>query len=110
MKKFGFSSKKDKDGGDRSKNSSPAPSANPYAVQAQADPYANPPAYSGGPPSNDRFGADKSPGNASAYGSDRYGSGAPGGYGQSGGYSGASRYGAPPSDAPTQSAYGECGS
>jgi hypothetical protein len=104
MKKFGFG-KKDKEGSSRT--SSPAPS-NPYLVSQGSDPYSQgPPAYSSSGPANDKFRDQKSAGNASDYGTGRYGAGA-GSYGQSSGYSQSSRYGpAGGNDGPAQSAYGE---
>lgn len=98
------------------KKASPA-AANPYAAPPKNDPYASaPPAYSGG---NDSYRQDKSPavtsqggqyggrgyqstgnyGSNNAYGSDRYGGGAPQ---RSGGYGGLGN--ADPNDAEDRSA------
>ncbi|KAL7942293.1 hypothetical protein V8C42DRAFT_331906, partial [Trichoderma barbatum] len=124
MKKFGFGKKSD-DGddsnrnalfGSRKKNSTPAPSDNPYANQGASDPYAeqtkyaNMGSYQPGP----NNGARPPPGNnygshqggqpqqpaASGYGSDRYGSG--GGYGSN-------RYDSGPNSNPSAGARGPGG-
>ncbi|KAM0259518.1 hypothetical protein ACHAQJ_003244 [Trichoderma viride] len=99
MKKFGFGKKSD-DGddanrnalfGSRKKNSTPAPSDNPYANQGTNDPYAeqtkyanmgarpSPPANGYSPYQGGQNGAPPQQPAPSGYGSDRYGSG--GGYG-----------------------------
>lgn len=107
MKKFGFSrSNKEKSGSDdrSSKNSSPA-NGNPYAQNAQADPYTSPPPYSG---SSDSFRNDKTPVPVGGYGSgvrpqERFSAApVPSGYG-----SNSNRYGTPSNDGePAPSRYG----
>ncbi|KAH6610961.1 hypothetical protein Trco_000981 [Trichoderma cornu-damae] len=135
MKKFGFGKKSD-DGddanrnalfGSRKKNSTPAPSENPYANQGTNDPYAEQTKYAnmssqggannGGRPSppGNAYGSYQGGQNASqqsapsGYGSDRYGSG--GGYGSNRYDSGpgSNNYNAPATGARGPGGYGGFG-